>query len=185
MWRLLSTACTAKPCKPFVSLWFHCQWNHRDCTASILTHCPFKARAKVYKPSLSPLISLSLISLSHCLLLLSLSSITSLTSLHILLTIFNTPHVINMLRTVRFLFTVVHATLATYTKLKWLVSHMLSFSQSVHMMYGTYTKLNYCPVWGSLRLAPINICMHTTVKHTTQYHGNTEHVNGLDFTVYA
>ena len=38
---LLSTACAVKPRKPSVSLWFHCQWNHRNCTASIPTHCPF------------------------------------------------------------------------------------------------------------------------------------------------
>ena len=42
VWLLLSTACTAKPCKPLVLLWFHCQWNHQDCMVSISTHCPFK-----------------------------------------------------------------------------------------------------------------------------------------------
>ena len=42
VWRLLSTACTVKPHKRLVSLWFHCQWNHRNCTASIPMHCPFK-----------------------------------------------------------------------------------------------------------------------------------------------
>ena len=41
VWRLLSTACTVKPCKPLVSLRFHCQWKHQNCTASILIHCPF------------------------------------------------------------------------------------------------------------------------------------------------
>ena len=44
MWRLLSTTCTVKPCKPLVSLLFLSQWNHRDCTASIPMHCPFNRR---------------------------------------------------------------------------------------------------------------------------------------------
>ena len=39
VWHLLSTVCT---CKPLVSLWFHWQWNHQDCMASIPMHCPFK-----------------------------------------------------------------------------------------------------------------------------------------------
>ena len=43
VWRLLSTECTVNSRKPLVSLWFHCQWNHRDCMASIPTHCPFNA----------------------------------------------------------------------------------------------------------------------------------------------
>ena len=37
VWRLLSTLCTVKPHKPLVSLWFHCQWNHWNCAASIPT----------------------------------------------------------------------------------------------------------------------------------------------------
>ena len=44
--------------------------------------------------------------------------------------IFNIPHVTNKLQTVRFLFTVVHAMLAMYKKLEWLVNHILLFSQS-------------------------------------------------------
>ena len=42
MWRLQFTTCTVKLHKPLVSLWFHCQWNHQNCTASIPTHCPCK-----------------------------------------------------------------------------------------------------------------------------------------------
>ena len=48
---LLSTAYTVKPCKPLVLLWFHCQWNHQNCTASILTYCPFKF-LKFWNPSI-------------------------------------------------------------------------------------------------------------------------------------
>ena len=91
------------------------------------------------------LVCFSLLSLS-CSLLLSLYS----TSLHILLTIFNTPHIINMLRTVRFPFTVVHMMLAMYTKLEWLVNCTVSFTQSTHTMHVTYT--DYHPVWGSPQL---------------------------------
>ena len=71
----------------------------------------------------------------------------------ILLTIINTPHVSKMLWTVRFLFTVAHAMDKTYPKLEWLVSHILSFSQSIHMTYEMFT--GYCPMWGSLRLTPV------------------------------
>ena len=42
VWCLLSTICTVKPHKPLVLLWFHCQWNHQSCMASIPMHCPFK-----------------------------------------------------------------------------------------------------------------------------------------------
>ena len=39
-----------------------------------------------------------------------------------------------------------------FTKLEWLVNHILSFSQFVvHATYKTFT--DYCPVWCSLRLA--------------------------------
>ena len=41
VWCLLSTTCTVKLRNPLVLLWFHCQWNHRNCMASIPTHCPF------------------------------------------------------------------------------------------------------------------------------------------------
>ena len=42
VWCLLSTVCTVKPCKPLVSLLFHCQWNHHDCMVSYIPmHCPF------------------------------------------------------------------------------------------------------------------------------------------------
>ena len=41
MWRLLSTMYTVKPHKLLVSLWFHCQWNHQDCTVSIPMYCAF------------------------------------------------------------------------------------------------------------------------------------------------
>ena len=61
--------------------------------------------------------------------------------------------VINMLQTVRFPFTVVQAMLATYTKLEWLINHILLFSQSTHSTHVTYT--DYHPVWGSFRLAQI------------------------------
>ena len=40
LWHLLSTVSTVKP---LVSLLFHCQWNHCNCTASIPTHCTFMA----------------------------------------------------------------------------------------------------------------------------------------------
>ena len=81
----------------------------------------------------------------------------------ILLTIFNAPHVSNVLWIVRFLLTVAHATDEAYTKLEWLVSHILSFSQSIHMTYETFT--DYHPMWGSLRLTPINFFpVHEWIK---------------------
>ena len=43
VWCLLSTTCTVKSRKPLLSLLFHCQWNHCNCMAPILMHCPFKA----------------------------------------------------------------------------------------------------------------------------------------------
>ena len=43
--------------------------------------------------------------------------------------------------------------LITYTKLKWLVNYILSLSQSAHVMHATFT--DYCPEWGSLRIAQI------------------------------
>ena len=46
-----------------------------------------------------------------------------------LLAIFNKPHVINILRTVRSPFTVIHMTLATYTKLEWLNVYRLTVTQ--------------------------------------------------------
>ena len=49
----------------------------------------------------------------------------------------------------------VHAMYKTFTKLEWLVNYILSFSQSVHMTYEMFT--DYHPVWGSpeLRLTPV------------------------------
>ena len=115
------------------------------------------------------------------------------------------PCVINsMLWTVKFPFMVrTHVTLATMTKLEWLVHRILSFTVRTHVMLATMTKpewlvhrilsftvrthamlatmtkpewlvhrilsftvrtrdarnddINYRPVWGSLRLAPIII----------------------------
>ena len=114
-------------------------------------------------------------------LLLRLSSLTSSTYITVraLLAIFNIARVINsMLRTVKFPFTVrTHATLATMTKLEWLVHRILSFTIHTHATLATMTKLewlvhrvlsftvrtrdarnddiHYRPMWGSLRLAPI------------------------------
>ena len=41
-----------KPRKPSVSLWFHCQWNHQNCMASIPTHCPFNPLMAKYSDRL-------------------------------------------------------------------------------------------------------------------------------------
>ena len=46
-----------------------------------------------------------------------------------LLTIFNKPHVINILWTVWFPFIVIHVTLATYTKLEWLNVYRVTVTQ--------------------------------------------------------
>ena len=47
----------------------------------------------------------------------------------------------------------VHKTCKMFIKLEWLVNHILLFSQSVHAMYVMFT--DYHPVWGLLRLALI------------------------------
>ena len=49
-----------------------------------------------------------------------------------------------------------HAMLATMTKLEWLVHHILSFT--VCTGDALNNDIDYRPVWGSLRLAPI-ICL--------------------------
>ena len=46
-----------------------------------------------------------------------------------------------------------HVMFITYTKLKWLINYILSFSQSAHVMHATFT--DYRPEWSSLRIAQI------------------------------
>ena len=48
-----------------------------------------------------------------------------------------------------------HATLATYTKLEWLVHHILLITVRTCDARNVY--IDYCPVWDSLRLTPINL----------------------------
>ena len=109
----------------------------------------------------------------------------SSTSLHALLTIFDMPSVINMLQTVRFPFTAVHTMLATLTKLKWLVNHILLFIVhicDVRNIYKTWMACqsyfivltvahvthkmhtDYCPVCSSLRITPISYKARTCCK---------------------
>ena len=52
--------------------------------------------------------------------------------------IFNMLHVINLLQRVKFLFTVIHMTLATHAKLDWLVNCILSFTVHTHNTHNEY-----------------------------------------------
>ena len=51
-----------------------------------------------------------------------------------------------------------HATLATITKLEWLAHHILSFT--VRTRDARNDDIDYRPVWGSLRLAPIKVAVY-------------------------
>ena len=108
-----------------------------------------------------------------------------------------------MLQTIRFSFTVAHATyetcktwmacqacfivvtVRTYDVQNvyktWMACQLyLLFSKSVHMTYETYT--DYHPVWGLLRLAPINAMSSANVLKILDDHNSLIyilHVYGL------
>ena len=58
----------------------------------------------------------------------------SSTTLHILLTMYNTPCIINMLWTVRFPFIVIHMMLAIYNK-AWMACQSYFIGRSLHITY--------------------------------------------------
>ena len=70
-----------------------------------------------------------------------------------------------MLRTVRFPFTVrTHATLATMTKLEWLVHRILSFTVRTHATLATMTKLE----WLVHRILSFTVRTHATLATMTK-----------------
>ena len=83
-----------------------------------------------------------------------------------------------MLRMVKFPFTVrTHATLATMTKLEWLVHHILSLTVRTHATLATMTKLE----WLVHRILSLTVRTHATLATMTKLEWLVHRI--LSFTV--
>ena len=83
-----------------------------------------------------------------------------------------------MLRTVKFPFTVrTHATLATMTKLEWLVHRIFSFTVRTHATLATMTKLE----WLVHRIFSLTVRTHATLATMTKLEWLVHRI--LSFTV--
>ena len=100
-----------------------------------------KVMTKAYKPCLSFFISFSFSRLSCSLHRLSLSSLTSLSSrLSSTLSLY-----MRLMKQSYFIvLTVCTHDIRNHERLEWLLNHILSFSQSVHVTYKTMTDYHQC-----------------------------------------